>query len=88
MTPFAALLATATEEDLRGLADALAPYVTTPNIGPDLIPAAEYAKRYGKTVDAVTAAFRRGSLPGCKRGREVWVEAPRPGDGHGGHTDL
>lgn len=67
-TPLAALIASATEDDLRELANALAPYVTTPEVGPVYLPAAEYARRYDKTTDAVTAAFRRGSLPGIKRG--------------------
>jgi hypothetical protein len=87
VTPFAALLATATEDELRILASALAPYVTTPE-AEEYVLAAEYADRVGKTTDAVTAAFRRGSLPGEKRGREVWIRLPRMGDGQGGHSDL
>ena len=87
MTPFAALLATATEDDLRELAAALTPFVTTPE-SEDYVLAAEYAQRVGKSVDAVTAAFRRGSLPGIKRGREVWIQVPRSRDGQGGHPDL
>ena len=87
MTPFAALLATATEDDLRVLASALGPHLPTP-VAEEYVLAAEYADRVGKTTDAVTAAFRRGSLPGIKRGREVWILVPRMRDGQGGHSDL
>jgi hypothetical protein len=87
VTPFAALLATATEDDLRVLASALGPHLPTPD-AEEYVLAAEYADRVGKSVDAVTASFRRGSLPGEKRGREVWIRVPGMGDGPGGHSDL
>ena len=80
MTPFASLLSTATPEDLRELAAALAAYLPARSEEPaTFITAEEFGKRYELTVDAVTARVRRGSLRGFRRGRTIYVEDPARG---------
>jgi hypothetical protein len=80
VTPFASLLSTATPEDLRELAEALAEYLPVRSEEQaSFITAEEFAKRFGLTVDAVTARVRRGSLSGFRRGRTVYVEDPSRG---------